>query len=297
MALSIVVFALLWTLFGSLWSVLLVRLGEKQDKETLKSILRWRSVCPLCHTTLQPKHLIPLFSFLWQRGKCAACGQKISRLYPVLEMGSALVFVLTFLWFQYMGGGIIAFRCAVNWLLFLLMVYDVIKYELHVPLWIVLLIVAGLPQLVGYQGNYLQAFRSVLVFVVWFLVIFLGAKGYIYLRYHTPGEGLGEGDIYLAWAIGLLMPFVFSYHHLAYDFTHLISLFVLFVFLSSAIGIVLWLILWCIKRSIPSIWTDSDLTLFADKILIPFLPAMIISFWLLLLYAPTFLYFFAPFAW
>lgn len=294
---DIFIVAIVWLLFWSLGSVLLVRLGEKQDKETLKSILRWRSVCPHCHTTLQPRHLIPLFSFLWQRGKCAACGQKISRLYPLLEIGSALVFVLTFLGFQYMGIGTIIFRCLINRLFFLLMVYDVMKYELHVPLRIILLIIATLPQLVWYQGNFVQAFRGVIVFVVGFLVIFYGAKGYIYLRYHTATEGLGEGDIYLAGAVGVLTPFIFLYHHIEYSIAHITSLFMVFLLLSSVIGIILWLILWVVKHSIPSVWTDSDLSLFTDKILIPFIPAMIIAFWVLLLYAPAFLYFFAPLAW
>jgi len=292
------IFALiLWLLFWSLGSVLLVRLGEKQDKETLKSILRGRSICPHCHNTLSPRHLIPLFSFLWQKGKCAFCGQKVSRLYPLLEIWSALVFVLTFLWFQYMGVGTIFFRCMINWLLFLLMVYDVIKYELHVPLWIILILLSSIPQIIGYQGNYLQAFRSVLMFVGGFLVIFFGAKAYIYLRYHTAQEWLGEWDIYLAGAIGLLMPFIFSYHHLDYTFAHIFKIFLIFLLLSSILGILLRLILWIIKYSIPTIWTDTELSLFADKVLIPFIPAMIIAFWLLLLYAPSFLYFFAPFVW
>ncbi|MEI7562482.1 MAG: hypothetical protein WCJ39_01850 [bacterium] len=84
--------------------------------------------------------------------------------------------------------GTIFFRCMINWLLFLLMVYDVIKYELHVPLWIILILLSSIPQIIGYQGNYLQAFRSVLMFVGGFLVIFFGAKAYIYLRYHTAQE-------------------------------------------------------------------------------------------------------------
>jgi len=152
-----------------------------------------------------------------------------------------------------MGIGTIIFRCLINRLFFLLMVYDVMKYELHVPLWIILLVVATLPQLVGYLGNFVQAFRGVIVFVVGFLIIFWGAKGYIYLRYHAASEGLGEGDIYLAGAVGALTPFVFLYHHIEYTISHLLSFFVIFLLLSSAIGIILRLIFWFIKRSIPSI--------------------------------------------
>ncbi|MEI8090865.1 MAG: hypothetical protein WCG98_01000 [bacterium] len=46
------------------------------------------------------------------------------------------------------------------------------KYELHVPLRIVLLVVVAVPQLIFGIGNYQRALASVLVFVVFFLLIY-----------------------------------------------------------------------------------------------------------------------------
>ena len=66
----------------------------------------------------------------------------------------------------------IAFWILINRLLLLLIVYDIIKYSLHVPVWVILVIAAALPQFLGYQGNYLQALLSSLLFVGVFFLIF-----------------------------------------------------------------------------------------------------------------------------
>jgi prepilin signal peptidase PulO-like enzyme (type II secretory pathway) len=49
------------------------------------------SICPQCHERLHWFELLPVLSFLRQRGVCASCGARIPRRYPALE----LVFILT----------------------------------------------------------------------------------------------------------------------------------------------------------------------------------------------------------
>ena len=90
------------------------------------------------------------------------------------------------------------------------------------------------------------------------------------------------------------MPFVFLYHRLPFDATHLIGALVLFVLLSSSIGIVLWAIIRLITHWIPSAGSDVALPLFSGKVLVPFIPAMVIAFWILLWQAPALFYFVAP---
>lgn len=58
-----------------------------------------RSYCPKCATPLTAMNLIPLFSYVVQRAKCAQCGARIPARYPIVEaMGgaSALLAVLLF---------------------------------------------------------------------------------------------------------------------------------------------------------------------------------------------------------
>lgn len=56
-----------------------------------------RSGCMSCGVRLSWHELIPIFSFLAQRGRCRSCSAKISRQYLVVEIITGLVFVVVFL--------------------------------------------------------------------------------------------------------------------------------------------------------------------------------------------------------
>ena len=47
------------------------------------------SHCPSCHTRIRWYQLIPLLSWLWLRGRCAHCSQRISVRYPLVELLTA----------------------------------------------------------------------------------------------------------------------------------------------------------------------------------------------------------------
>lgn len=72
---------------GSFLNVVIFRL-EKD-----KLILSGRSKCPKCQAVLNWRDLVPLLSFVWQKGRCRYCGAKISRQYPVVEMATGLLFL------------------------------------------------------------------------------------------------------------------------------------------------------------------------------------------------------------
>ena len=52
-----------------------------------------RSACPKCGHTLGAKDLVPLFSWLFLKGKCRYCGAKISPRYPLTEALLAVCYV------------------------------------------------------------------------------------------------------------------------------------------------------------------------------------------------------------
>lgn len=58
------------------------------------SILSGRSFCPHCKAKILWFDNIPLLSFLLLKGRCRACGKKISKRYPVIELGTALLFLI-----------------------------------------------------------------------------------------------------------------------------------------------------------------------------------------------------------
>ncbi|WP_416825538.1 prepilin peptidase [Ectobacillus polymachus] len=61
-----------------------------------KSIIRPRSACPTCEQTLGAAELVPIFSYLWQQGKCKHCKTPISYIYVWFELLTGLLFVSTF---------------------------------------------------------------------------------------------------------------------------------------------------------------------------------------------------------
>lgn len=91
-----ILITILGTLVGSFLSVVLHRLRKK-----IKGIFFGASMCPNCRKRLKWKHLFPVLSFLILGGKCAHCGKRISFHYFGLEVLTAVVFLLTFLNFNF----------------------------------------------------------------------------------------------------------------------------------------------------------------------------------------------------
>lgn len=86
----IIYFFVLGGIVGSFFNVVGLRVPEKRFFESQ------RSYCPHCRHTLTWYELIPVFSFLIQLGKCRHCKQPISSLYPLIEVGTGLLFGLSF---------------------------------------------------------------------------------------------------------------------------------------------------------------------------------------------------------
>ncbi|MGQ9895998.1 MAG: prepilin peptidase [Acidobacteriota bacterium] len=59
-----------------------------------------RSYCPSCNTTIAWYDNLPIISFLWLRGRCRACGVRISWQYPLVELAMGLLFVAALLVFD-----------------------------------------------------------------------------------------------------------------------------------------------------------------------------------------------------
>jgi leader peptidase (prepilin peptidase) / N-methyltransferase len=57
------------------------------------SVVRPGSFCPTCGREIEPRDNVPVFAWLWLRGKCRHCAAPISARYPIVEAGTAVVFV------------------------------------------------------------------------------------------------------------------------------------------------------------------------------------------------------------
>lgn len=66
--------------------------------------LAWpRSYCPCCHAPVRWYDNIPLFSWLLLGGRCRTCQRPISKRYPLVELGTALLFGSTIVVWGYSG--------------------------------------------------------------------------------------------------------------------------------------------------------------------------------------------------
>lgn len=65
------------------------------------SIVKPRSFCPICKNQLKWYENIPLFSYLWQFGKCRNCQAPISLFYPMIELTTGILFALSYYLFTF----------------------------------------------------------------------------------------------------------------------------------------------------------------------------------------------------
>jgi leader peptidase (prepilin peptidase)/N-methyltransferase len=84
----IVVFVFLFgIIIGSFLNVCITRIPEDV------SIVSPGSRCPRCLAPIKPYDNVPVFAWLWLRGKCRNCGLSISPMYPLVELATGLLFI------------------------------------------------------------------------------------------------------------------------------------------------------------------------------------------------------------
>ncbi|WP_459770298.1 prepilin peptidase [Alkalibacterium sp. s-m-28] len=91
----IVVFFLYGLIFGSFFNVVGLRVPAKS------LFSEKRSYCDTCQRTLSWKELIPVFSYLIQKGKCRGCHEHISLIYPLMELATGILFALNYFFFGF----------------------------------------------------------------------------------------------------------------------------------------------------------------------------------------------------
>lgn len=65
-----------------------------------RSIVFPPSQCDVCQHRLAPRDLIPLFSYLWLRGRCRYCAAPIPRQLPAVELATGAGFALLFWYYD-----------------------------------------------------------------------------------------------------------------------------------------------------------------------------------------------------
>ena len=82
-----IILFIIGSLFGSFYTLAVYRIPKGQD------ITHTRSYCPKCNHKLSFLDLIPVFSYIFLRGKCRYCKEKIRPRYFIIELISGISFV------------------------------------------------------------------------------------------------------------------------------------------------------------------------------------------------------------
>lgn len=90
------------TIFGSFFNVVGLRVP------TQSLLKEKRSYCDTCERTLEWSELIPIWSYLFQLGRCKKCDAKISILYPVIEILTGFLFAYSYYHFNVSASFILA---------------------------------------------------------------------------------------------------------------------------------------------------------------------------------------------
>ena len=208
-------------IFGSFLNVISFRYQPEGKLLSFKS-LGGRSHCPNCKQILKWYELIPLLSFIVQRGKCRTCGMRISWQYPLVEFISGIIFLLPlYLYNPFIPNALLIIQSLVWVLVFLIfLLLWTIDYRLYlIPdelnlglafLGIVLAVSNSFLDKLGLlPGSFLGSYADLFGFgqnilLNHFFGFFAGISivgGIILL---TRGRGMGMGDLKLMGALGVL---------------------------------------------------------------------------------------------
>jgi prepilin signal peptidase PulO-like enzyme (type II secretory pathway) len=172
---------------GSFISVLISRTKNKE-----KGILMGRSHCTKCNRNLSILELIPVISYLIQKGKCKGCKKKISKIYPALEITTALLFFLNY---QLLGTSEFIFATLTTVPLMAIFFYDVLYQEIPDRFSIAAAALALLSTIMIQPENLLNHTVAALILAGFFLGQFLFSKG----------KWIGGGDIRIGFIMGLFL--------------------------------------------------------------------------------------------
>jgi len=182
---TIIIF-ILGLVIGSFLNVVIYRLPLK------KSIIFPSSHCPNCETELKYYDLIPVLSYILTKGRCRYCGEEISLQYPIVELLTGFLFLLTFLKYGLTSEFIILILLISSLIAvsFIDIKYQIIPNEitfLFIPLGLILSLIF----------NHITFVNSLLGLII--------PAGLLLLIAFIYKKGMGIGDVKLIGMIGVFI--------------------------------------------------------------------------------------------
>lgn len=201
---------------GSFLNVLILRLPKNKK-------ITGRSYCLYCKKKLRWYELVPVFSYIFLRGKCYSCKKKISLEYTLVEVLTALFFIFItwqisnlamkqfsneamnlIFWFFFSSILIVIFFTDLKYyivpdkiifpaigLAILYQIFNIFNFDFLAEDWFI-------------SGGKFQTFKP---FLISLLTGFCASLFFFFLVLITKGKGMGFGDVKIAGFMGVLLSF------------------------------------------------------------------------------------------
>jgi leader peptidase (prepilin peptidase)/N-methyltransferase len=183
-------FGVFGLLIGSFLTVVIHRVPRQEG------IARGRSKCPSCGNEIRAIDNIPVASWLLLRGRCRACGARISPEYPLTEAATAGLFVAAAAAFEplHLAIGAAAFLAVMVAVALIDAHHRIVPNRIVYPALLVFAIAIGVGQLLDGGVSITSALIGLLAYSLPLFVVALIVPG-----------GLGMGDVKLTALIGLVL--------------------------------------------------------------------------------------------
>lgn len=185
-----ILFFITGLIFGSFYNVVGLRLPNGE------SIIKPGSHCPKCNHKLSWYENIPVLSYIFLKGKCKNCKQKISFIYPAIEILTAILFTANYVIFG------LTYECLIGVILSSLVSIIFVSDSKYMiindsPLIISSLLITIIKIINNGLKEALYSISSgLLIFIIVYLLMLLG-------NFLFKKESLGGGDIKLSFVAGL----------------------------------------------------------------------------------------------
>ncbi len=200
-----VIFALLGIAVGSFLNVCIDRLPEG------KSLVYPSSHCDSCQHPLSPRDLVPVFSYLWLRGRCRYCQVHIPLRSLWMEIGYGFLFALTYwLYGLSVDFAVIIFYCCLFMAIMVIdLEHNLILNRITYPAAVVALLISIFRPYTGF----------VVISLPWPIIasgvtgivnsVLGGVAGFAFLLIPAliNPRGMGWGDVKMAGLMGLVLGF------------------------------------------------------------------------------------------
>lgn len=179
---------------GSFFNVLIFRFN------TGRGVTKGRSECGNCRSVIKWFDLVPVLSYLVLKGKCRRCSNKISPLYPIVEVGAAAALLLLFL-----NSPSISLLTLINALIVALLTLTVfldIRYLIISDKVLMSLAIATTSsKLLNGNANFSYLLISAFGLTLFFAILFLVSRG----------KWIGLGDVKFIFLIGFMLGYPIGY--------------------------------------------------------------------------------------